>query len=297
MGIATFNIFNYNHLYESILGIIVLFSLYTFNYISNNIDGLYKFTSINADIYYNLFLSSIVGFMFPFGLLYIYHYIDSYLFIILYTILLYYTSNIDFLFLLLLSCFIFVCILYLIGCLFGIYKNCSVDKEIIIIRGVPGIGKKYFIGYNELFIHSAGKFNICYWQDYFGIGDNYKFNVLNIKKAEMWSIIRFITYLSKKINRIYIISTFEYKWQYDVYVYIGLLMGYNYKIVELVCNNLDELKLYQQRSTHNIPYSRSLKVFNEWENDDRCIKYKPYINDNNKGYGYITDEDIKLLGI
>ena len=123
MGIATFNIFNYNHLLECILGITVLLSLYTLNYISSNIGVVYKFTSINSDIYYNLFLSSLVGFMFPFGLLYTYHYIDSYLFILLYTVLLYYTSNIDYLFLLLLSCFIFVCILYLIGCLFGIYKN------------------------------------------------------------------------------------------------------------------------------------------------------------------------------
>ena len=50
-------------------------------------------------------------------------------------------------------------------------------------------------------------------------------------------------------------------------------------ITELVCENHDELKYYNSRSTHNIPLSKSIKLFENWEEDELAYKRRPYMTD------------------
>ena len=47
----------------------------------------------------------------------------------------------------------------------------------------------------------------------------------------------------------------------------------------MVCENHEELKYYNSRSTHNIPLSKSIKLFESWEDDKLAYKRRPYMTD------------------
>ena len=81
------------------------------------------------------------------------------------------------------------------------------------------------------------------------------------------------------MKRIYVIGNFNEKWQYEKITLSGKLAGYDVSITELVCENHDELKYRYSRSTHNIPLSKSIKLFENWEEDKLAYKRRPYMTD------------------
>ena len=166
--------------------------------------------------------------------------------------------------------------IYLLGLLFSLYKSYTAVKEVIIVRGVPGIGKRNYIAWLESKFENGGDFRVCYWQDYFGRGTKYSFNPMLVKKAEMWSLMNFVRGIMSGTNRIYVLSTFEHIWQYDIYTTIAKVCGYKYRIVELECLSERHLRHYSERSRHMIPYSKSLSVFHSWETDPRAVLQEPY---------------------
>lgn len=166
--------------------------------------------------------------------------------------------------------------IYLLGLLFSLYRSYTTPREVIIIRGVPGIGKRNYVAWLENRLDKAGDFRLCYWQDYFGRGAKYSFNPLLVKKAEMWSLMNFIRGIMSGVNRLYVLSTFEHMWQYDIYITIAKLAGYTYRIVELECLSERHLRHYSERSAHMIPYNKSLAVYHSWEVDPRAVLQEPY---------------------
>jgi hypothetical protein len=171
---------------------------------------------------------------------------------------------------------VLVLCVYLLGMLFSLYKTYTAIKEVIIVRGVPGIGKRNYVAWLENSFENVGDFRLYYWQDYFGRGNRYSFNPMQVKKAEMWSLMNFVRGIMSGVNRLYVLSTFEHMWQYDIYITIAKLAGYSYRIVELECLSERHLRHYSERSTHMIPYSKSLSVFHSWEVDPRAVLQEPY---------------------
>jgi hypothetical protein len=153
----------------------------------------------------------------------------------------------------------------------------SIDKTVTIIRGVPGIGKTSYIASLEYEYCNSNDYKVCYWQYYYGKGYKYKYRPNETKQAELWSLMLFINYLVRRISRVYVVSTFEKLWQYEIYIYLAKLMKYNVKIIELECINERYLQHFQQRSTHSIPLTRALRIFNEWDYDERAVLQDAYI--------------------
>ena len=156
------------------------------------------------------------------------------------------------------------------------------DKKLKIIRGVPGIGKRSYVYYLENGLNR--EFTVCDINDYFTKKDNYKFIGKEIAKAEADTMNCFINAMKNKDARIYIIGTFEKTWMYKNFVDLAKINGYSVNITELECKNIDELKHFNKRSKHDIPYSKSLKSFTDWETDTVAYKRCPYLEDNIKLY-------------
>lgn len=291
MGIATINPFNtiFNSIilsYEFTVLCMFIF-IYLLQFI--NIGSIINFINNNHEIFENLLISVITGITVPFGLLIVFqvfnqnNYIEP---LIIYSLSLYYSYNTNTIDLLLLLSCLSLCtlfIIYMIACTYSFYRKCNKEKEVIIIRGVPGIGKVSYITSQEYAECDTDNFKLCYWQNYYGKGLSYKYRPNETKQAEIWSLIQFLNAVVSRIPRIYIVSTFEKKWQYEVYVYLAHIMRYKIKIVELECRDIRHLKYFQQRSQHDVPLSRSLRIYNDWEYDERAILQDPYIDPNLKG--------------
>jgi hypothetical protein len=154
------------------------------------------------------------------------------------------------------------------------------NKKLKIIRGVPGVGKRSYIYYLENGLNR--EFTICDINDYFTKKKEYNFVGKELAKAEADTMNCFINAIKNKDPRIYVIGTFEKTWMYKNFTDLAKINGYVVDITELECTNVSELSHFNKRSRHNIPSSKSLKAFNEWENDNESYKRCPYLEDNTK---------------
>ena len=151
------------------------------------------------------------------------------------------------------------------------------DKKIKIIRGVPGSGKRNYVYYLENGLNR--EFIVCDWNDFFTKKGKYNFVGKDTTKAENYCLKVFLNSIKQDIKRIYVIGNFNEKWQYENYLTIGKLAGYDTSVTELICENYEELKYYNSRSSHNIPITKSIKLFENWEEDKLAYKRRPYLSD------------------
>jgi hypothetical protein len=186
--------------------------------------------------------------------------------------------------------------IYLFSLLYSCFNKKTTKKTVTIVRGVPGIGKESYVVWREFENNDGGTYRISYWQNYFGRGKNYKYDPRLVKTAEMCSLNEYIKYLVSRIDRIYVLSTFEKTWQYEIYVTLAKIFRYECNIVEIECLDERELRYFQMRSKKNIPYDKCLRIFNEWEYDKRAILQEPYKDDCEGDsiplYGSINEEEL-----
>jgi hypothetical protein len=154
------------------------------------------------------------------------------------------------------------------------------NKQVKIIRGVPGIGKRNYIYYLESDMNR--EYVICDINDFFTTNGTYEFNGKHLAEAESSMMTKFITAINNTDRRIYVIGTFEKPWMYNNYINIAKLNGYDTYVTELDCANTTELRHFNKRSTHNVPYSKSVKVYTSWESDNTTYKRSPYLSDNDE---------------
>ena len=164
------------------------------------------------------------------------------------------------------------------------------DKKVKIIRGVPGIGKRNYVYYLESNLNR--EYIICDWNNFFIKDGQYEFNGKDTSKAESYCLQTYLNAIKNDIKRIYVIGNFNQKWQYDNYIKLANLFNYKVDITELECKNTTELMYYNNRSVHKIPYTKSLKVFQNWEEDKRAYKRIPYLNnDKAMEFAYLIQTD------
>ena len=149
------------------------------------------------------------------------------------------------------------------------------DKEVIIIRGVPGIGKDSYVYTLEKDTNNI--FTIINSDQFFIRKDKYKFNFKEITKAENECFDKYHKNLALGVNKIYITNVNNKKWMYNNYIHLAYTYNYKVKIIELVCNDKHYLHYFKKRSSHNVPLSYSKSVFNDWEDDSRVNYVEPYI--------------------
>jgi len=150
-------------------------------------------------------------------------------------------------------------------------------KEVIILRGVPGIGKNNYILEEELDRDSI--FSVVSLDDFFIKENKYLFDRSLLNKAHNWAFEQFSIFTDIGVPRIYISNLNNKKWNYSNYIRSAIKSGYKIKVVELVCNNHQELHYFNKRSVHNIPYSYSKKIYEDWDIDKNSIHIEPYLGD------------------
>jgi hypothetical protein len=155
------------------------------------------------------------------------------------------------------------------------------DKKLIIVRGVPGIGKRSYAEWKELNNVDGATYSIVCWTRFFEKwtenGMVYQYEPTSVRQADHSFIRSVISAFSLNVDRIYVVHTFEKKWQYLPYMDLAHANGYEVEIVELACRSKRELRHFNRRSIHGVPMEKSLKVFLGWDVDRLSIMQEPYM--------------------
>jgi len=159
--------------------------------------------------------------------------------------------------------------------------NSVSEKELIILRGVPGIGKNNYVLNEELC--KKGIYAVVANDDFFIKDGKYVFEREFLNKSNAWAFDQFLTYLELDVPRIYIANFNNKIWNYSNYIKLATSKGYKIKIIEFKCNDINELRYFNKRSVHNIPYSYSKKIYDDWDEDTNSIFIEPYIG-THEGY-------------
>ena len=156
------------------------------------------------------------------------------------------------------------------------YKlNSTNERTIIILRGVPGIGKNNYILNKELNRNSI--YSVVSSDDFFIKNNKYAFDRSLLNKAQSWTFEQFLVYLNMGVPRIYVSNLNNKIWNYSNYIRTAINSGYKVEIVELICNDYKELHYFNKRSVHNIPYTYSKKIFDDWDIDKNSTYVEPYL--------------------
>ena len=144
----------------------------------------------------------------------------------------------------------------------------SENKQVIIVRGVPGSGRRTIINEFTDYVDEEN-FAVCDINDFFtNKCGNYKYVHKDAVKAEDETLIKFLNALEREPNIIFVSGNFYQKWMYKKYKMLAENNGYEFKVISIICDSKETLKIFNKRSVHNVPYSRSLKIFENWEQDD-----------------------------
>ena len=153
-----------------------------------------------------------------------------------------------------------------------------IEKDIFIIRGVPGAGKKHLVYHMEKQFNDDKSFYICDRNDYFITDGEFKFNPKYIHQAEQQLRTKFIQALYETdINRVYVIGYFEELWMYEDFIRLGELNNCKVRVVELRCPDEDHLIYFNKRGKTSPPLIKSKKCFEAWEHRINEYIQEPYI--------------------
>ena len=145
------------------------------------------------------------------------------------------------------------------------------DKQLVILRGVPGSGKDNFI-YNEEKNKNRYFINISKDKFFYKLtekGNIYDFNRKDLNEIQQKCLRDFLIAIKLNVPIIYLNDTYQQKWMYDNYIRLATYFKYKVQIVNFDCEDKNVLKYFNYRSIHNVPMSFSEKVYNEYEYDER----------------------------
>jgi predicted kinase len=124
------------------------------------------------------------------------------------------------------------------------------NKELILLRGLPGSGK-------STLAKSLGGIHIEADQ-YFMEDGVYKFDALKIKLAHNWCRLRTEHQMEDSIEKIVVSNTFTQEWEMEAYYKLAEQFGY--RVYSLVVENR-----HGGINTHDVPDETIEKMKNRFE--------------------------------
>ena len=139
-------------------------------------------------------------------------------------------------------------------------------KKVLILRGLPGSGKDYYIKNVIGKQFSYYNYYTCSADKYFVRPDGcYDWNARLLENAHQWCYREFRTELDNQTPLVILNNTNIKKAHYQKY--IELAKEYNYEVEEVIIGDFTEeaAQLYASRNVHNVPYSTIKKMMDEFE--------------------------------
>jgi len=148
-------------------------------------------------------------------------------------------------------------------------------KVVTIVRGVPGIGKDYYVEFIEE-VNDMQVYGVCNDDAYF-IQNNRDFSMKEQKKAKEYTIELFLKYIENGVNRIYVTNINQKLEDYQHFITLAALHNYEVDIVTIDCYDQEHLEYFKTRSSNNITDTYLNNIYTHWEKDERERMIEPYV--------------------
>jgi len=142
----------------------------------------------------------------------------------------------------------------------------------LILRGLPGSGKSSLVKtVSDRFSLSSPPW-VCSADHYFtDKSGHYNFDIKLLSKAHNSCLSKFLDGMLSGERFIVVDNTASTKWEYENYVKIAKIGGYEIQIREIRCSDEKFVRIFAARNTHNVPVAGVLAMWKRWESDPDAI--------------------------
>ena len=162
-------------------------------------------------------------------------------------------------------------------------------RRVVIMRGLPGSGKSRYV---KALLEAEAKTSghtyistVCSADKFFdkpvdeivpATGEVlkttiYDFNPTKLPEAHSACMRGFVEALKLGVGLIVVDNTNIHKWEYQNYVSVATLAGYQVEIVEFRATTIEEVKTCIRRNTHKVPANVIALAAVEFEPDERAV--------------------------
>ena len=151
--------------------------------------------------------------------------------------------------------------------LFNFFKAMGTKmKSVYILRGLPGSGKTHLASSMKA---TNSNMAVVSADDYFMKDGAYQFDPRDLPQAHACCIARFLEHISAGKN-VVVDNVHSRIWEYQNYITIALLFGYEVSVLEIECPDQETLERFQARNVHGVPLFSMERMWTRWEYDQRA---------------------------
>ena len=134
------------------------------------------------------------------------------------------------------------------------------EKEIIIMRGLPGSGK------STRAAQLAGTTGLVFSTDeFFMVDGRYRFDPFRLKAAHRWNQQRVENAAAEGVPLIVVDNTNVTQWEMAPYIRMAQVHGYGVRFKYPQTPWQFDPRECARRNTHGVPYENVLKMMERWE--------------------------------
>ena len=154
------------------------------------------------------------------------------------------------------------------------------SKKVVIVRGLPGTGKSYFLEHCTESQAQGQSMVVCSADDYFNdLPGGYSFNPSAISKAHAYCRQKFIKAIQGNVDIIAVDNTNSQLWEYQIYKRIASLVGYEFHVIELACKDEEAIRNAVKRCKHNVTFDTIHMMWKRWEHDPEAAVIESVFDD------------------
>lgn len=147
-------------------------------------------------------------------------------------------------------------------------------KKVVILRGVPGVGKSSHVEDMIEGVEPGTSVRVCSADYYFMDKGEYRFDVTKIVQAHNFCMGKFLTGLMERQGLLIVDNTFIRKWEYENYVCAAMLAGWEVEIHEFRVGTVAEIRECYRRCRHGVPLDVIARMAVEFEMDGTAVVLK-----------------------
>ena len=138
-------------------------------------------------------------------------------------------------------------------------------RTVFVVRGVAGSGKSFKAQQIQQTAEDQGLTSVSLSAD----ENIYRGGFAPHKVAPAYAhcLVECMSALQQDIDVVVVHNTFACMWEYEAYKKLAELCRYDFRVVTMPCNSVEECKAFSERSSRSVPLHSTVNTFLRFESD------------------------------